>query len=90
MWSRLKGLPPYLGGKRRLLGRIFKRIPIPRDAPILVDVFKGGGSVALFGKARGYRVIANDIALRSHLVGVILHTSSTQGAELLLGLSGPR
>jgi adenine-specific DNA methylase len=32
----------------------------------------GGGSVSLFGKARGYRVIANDIALRSYIVGKAL------------------
>jgi len=72
MWSKLKALPPYFGGKRRLLGRIFKHIPKPSEAPVLVDAFMGGGSVALFGKARGYRVIANDIALRSHIVGKAL------------------
>lgn len=72
MWSKLKALPPYFGGKRRLLGRIFKHIPKPRDAPVLVDAFMGGGSVSLFAKARGYRVIANDIALRSYVVGKAL------------------
>jgi adenine-specific DNA methylase len=41
----------------------------PGDTPILVDAFMGGGSVSLFGKARGYRVIANDIAFRSYIVG---------------------
>ena len=39
MWQKLKALPPYFGGKRRLLGRIFKHMPKPRDAPILVDAF---------------------------------------------------
>ncbi|MFH1313978.1 MAG: DNA adenine methylase, partial [Candidatus Eisenbacteria bacterium] len=72
MWRRLKALPPYFGGKRKLLGRIFKQIPRPRDTPVLVDAFMGGGSVALFGKARGCRVVANDIALRSHIVGKAL------------------
>ncbi len=72
MWTRLKALPPYFGGKRRLLGRIFKQMPKPEEAPVLVDAFLGGGSVSLFGKARGYRVIANDIAYRSSIVGKAL------------------
>ncbi|MFH1314033.1 MAG: DNA adenine methylase [Candidatus Eisenbacteria bacterium] len=69
MWGRLRALPPYFGGKRKLLGRIFKQMPRPSEAPVLVDAFLGGGSVSLFGKARGYRVVANDIAFRSCLVG---------------------
>ena len=69
MWSKLKALPPYFGGKRRLLGRIFKHVPKPEECPVLVDAFMGGGSVSLFGKARGYRVVANDIAFRSYIVG---------------------
>jgi adenine-specific DNA methylase len=69
MWHRLKALPPYFGGKRKLLGKIFKYMPKPGAAPVLVDAFIGGGSVSLFGKARGYRVIANDIAIRSYVVG---------------------
>jgi hypothetical protein len=72
MWSRLKALPPYFGGKRRLLGRIFKHVPKPDEAPIFVDAFLGGGSVSLFAKGRGYRVVCNDIALRSHVVGKAL------------------
>jgi len=72
VWSKLKALPPYFGGKRRLLGRIFKHIPKPRDAPVLIDAFMGGGSVSLFGKARGYQVIANDISFRSYVVGKAL------------------
>jgi len=68
----LRALPPYFGGKRRLLGRIFKHMPKPQDAPGLVDAFLGGGSVSLFAKARGYRVIANDIAYRSSIVGKAL------------------
>jgi DNA adenine methylase len=72
MWTRLKALPPYFGGKRRLLGRIFKHVPKPEAAPVLVDAFLGGGSVSLFGKARGYRVLCNDIALRGYIVGKAL------------------
>jgi adenine-specific DNA methylase len=72
MWSRLKALPPYLGGKRRLLGHIFKHLPKPTEAPVFVDAFLGGGSVSLMAKAKGYRVICNDIALRSYVVGKAL------------------
>ncbi len=69
MWKRLSALPPYFGGKRKLLGQIVKRLPGPDEAPVFVDAFLGGGSVSLFAKARGYRVLCNDIALRSHIVG---------------------
>jgi hypothetical protein len=72
MWRPLNALPPYLGGKRRLLGHIFKPLPKPGDAPVFVDAFLGGGSVSLMAKARGYRVLCNDIALRSRIVGEAL------------------
>jgi adenine-specific DNA methylase len=36
---------------------------------VLLDAFMGGGAVSLFAKARGYRVISNDVALRSVIVG---------------------
>jgi hypothetical protein len=72
VWSKLKALPPYFGGKRRLLGRIFKHVPKPDEAPVFVDAFLGGGSVSLFAKGRGHRVICNDIALRSYIVGKAL------------------
>ncbi len=72
MWKRLAALPPYFGGKRKLLGRIMKHLPVPTEAPVFVDAFLGGGSVSLFAKARGYRVICNDIALRSYVVGKAL------------------
>ena len=57
MWKRLQALPPYLGGKRKLMGRIFKHLPGPTEAPVFIDAFLGGGSVSLMAKARGYRVI---------------------------------
>jgi len=72
MWTPLKSLPAYLGGKRKLLGHIFKHLPGPAEAPVFVDAFLGGGSVSLMAKAKGYRVICNDIALRSHVVGEAL------------------
>ncbi|MBZ0268988.1 DNA adenine methylase [bacterium] len=65
----LEALPPYLGGKRKLLGRILTVLPRPSDAPVFIDAFLGGGSVSLMAKGRGFRVICNDVALRSVLVG---------------------
>lgn len=65
-------LPPYFGGKRRLLGEIFRYLPSPAEAPVLADCFLGGGSVSLYAKARGYQVLCNDIAMRSYIVGKAL------------------
>jgi len=62
-------LPVYNGGKRRLLGAIFRDVPPPVEVPVFVDAFLGGGSVSLYAKARGYQVIANDVAERSVIVG---------------------
>ncbi len=72
MWGSFKALPPYFGGKRRLIGQIFKHLAGPKDARTFVDAFLGGGAVSLFAKARGYRVVCNDSALRSHIVGKAL------------------
>lgn len=57
-------LPPYLGGKRRLLGNIFRDLPPPSEAPVFADAFLGGGSVSLYAKLRGYRVLCNDLGWR--------------------------
>lgn len=65
----LCALPPYFGSKRRLLGRIFAVVPSADDAGVFADAFLGGGSVALVAKARGYRVVANDVADRSVIIG---------------------
>jgi hypothetical protein len=70
--SIFNALPPYLGGKRKLVGEIFRHIPPREEAPVLIDAFLGGGSASLFAKARGYRVIANDVAERSLIVGKAL------------------
>lgn len=63
------GLPAYLGGKRRLLKDIFRFVPPPSEAPVFADAFLGAGSVSLFSKMRGHRVLCNDVAERSYLVG---------------------
>ena len=75
-WLRVNGrpvssspLPPYLGGKRRLLGHIARVLPPPLKARTLADPFLGGGSVSLWAKRRGYQVLCNDIADRSVIVG---------------------
>lgn len=65
----LKALPPYFGGKQKLLGTIFAQMPKPAEAPVLVDAFLGGGSISLYAKAKGYTVLCNDISLRSAVVG---------------------
>jgi len=64
--------PSYPGGKRKLLGQIFRRIPPPHQAPRLVDGFLGAGSISLFAKHRGYHVACNDLAPRSTIVGQAL------------------
>jgi adenine-specific DNA methylase len=71
MWS---SLPPYLGGKRRLCPIIFREIDriVPRRmwrALTFLDAFHGGGSVSLFAKAQGFRVLACDIAERAVIIG---------------------
>jgi adenine-specific DNA-methyltransferase len=71
IWS---ALPPYLGGKRRLCPIIFREIDriVPRrrwSDLTLFDAFLGGGSVSLYGKAQGFKVIATDIAERAIVIG---------------------
>src|SRR5712691_8779567 len=78
MWS---ALPPYLGGKRRLCPLIFREIDrlVPRRAwrdLTLVDGFLGGGSVSLYAKAQGFRVVSTDIAERSITIGEALIENS--------------
>lgn len=67
MFSKFQSLPSYFGGKRKLVKHIFK--PIKKADGIFIDAFMGGGSVSLYAKAKGYKVIANDISLRSYIIG---------------------
>lgn len=71
-----QALPAYFGGKRRLVGEIFKRLPPSSRAPVFLDAFLGGGAVSLYAKARGYKVFCNDIAERSFIVGKSLIENS--------------
>jgi hypothetical protein len=72
---------PYLGGKRRLCPLIFREIDrlLPRrhwSGRTFLDGFLGGGSVSLYAKAMGFRVVACDIAERSIVVGRALIENS--------------
>lgn len=89
--SMFGALPPYFGGKRRLLGAIFRHLPPPSESPVLADAFLGGGAVSLYAKARGYRVVANDIAERSCIVGraLIANDRVTLAPDDLLRLFVP-
>ena len=79
--SFLAALPPYLGGKRRLCPVIFREIDriLPRRCwpwRTFLDAFLGGGSVSLYAKAQGFRVVACDIAERAITVGEALIANS--------------
>lgn len=89
-------LPPYLGGKRRLCPLIFREIAriIPRgqwSSLTFLDGFLGGGSVSLYAKAQGFRVVACDIAERSVIVGkALIENSCTKlTREDVLRLAAP-
>ena len=78
MWS---ALPGFLGGKRTLCGEIFREVDqvLPRrlwHGLTFLDGFLGGGSVSLYAKAQGFKVIATDIAERSIVVGDALIANS--------------
>ena len=78
LWS---ALPPYLGGKRRLCPLIFREVDrlLPRHlwpGLTFLDGFLGGGSVSLYAKAQGFRVVSTDIADRAIVVGQALIENS--------------
>lgn len=72
-WLPFYALPNYLGGKRRLAPTIFAEISKVYPARTwpaltLLDPCAGACAISLFGKAQGFRVIAGDIAERSHII----------------------
>ncbi len=75
MFSKFQSLPSYFGGKRKLVKYIFK--PIKKKDGVFIDAFLGGGSVSLYAKAKGYKVIANDIAYRSMIIGKAIITNNS-------------
>lgn len=92
MWTGFAALPNYLGGKRRLCPIIFREIADvypTRTWPglTLLDPFMGGGSVSLYAKAQGFKVLANDLAHRSYLIGKgIVENNDTRITDQDLGL----
>lgn len=89
--SYFDALPPYAGGKRRIVAGVFRHLPPPDAAPVLVDPFGGAMSVSLYAKARGYRVVCGDVALRSVVTGkaVVENDRITLAPEDLLRLFVP-
>ncbi|MFA6415814.1 MAG: DNA adenine methylase [Candidatus Paceibacterota bacterium] len=79
MFSKFQSLPSYFGGKRKLVKYIFK--PIKKTEGVFIDAFLGGGSVSLYAKAKGYKVIANDIAFRSVIIGRALISNNSVKLE---------
>ncbi len=81
------GLPPYPGGKRRLVPWIFanlsKHVPAGEWSKLtFLDAFLGGGAVSLFAKAQGFASIAcNDWSYRSQVVGQALLRNQNQILE---------
>jgi len=76
-----QALFPYLGGKRRLCPLIFREVDrlLPRRhwrGRTFLDGFLGGGSVSLYAKAQGFKVVATDIAERAITVGRALIENS--------------
>lgn len=65
---------PFLGGKRGMADRIAEKF----IGETLCDVFMGGGSISLKAKQKGLRVLANDIAYRSKIVGDSLIANSIE------------
>lgn len=72
--AQFSALPPYLGGKRRLIPWIFNTLakafpPASWGALTFLDAFVGGGSVSLYAKAQGFQQLyCNDWSERSQIV----------------------
>lgn len=67
------GVPAYLGGKRKLLGTIFRELAKAVDSLewrdcSFVDGFTGGGSVSIYAKAQFREVLSNDYSDRSAMI----------------------
>lgn len=73
MWRGYESLPAYFGGKRKLARKILSYA----EGDVFIDAFMGGGSVALLAKAKGYKVICNDIAERSRIIGKAIIENKT-------------
>jgi adenine-specific DNA methylase len=82
--SMFSGLPPYPGGKRRLVPWIFanlaNHVPTEEWSKLsFIDAFLGGGAVSLFAKAQGFSGISsNDWSDRSQIMGQALLVNQSQ------------
>lgn len=65
---------PFLGGKRKMADIIASHF----QGETLCDVFMGSGVISLKGKTLGMRVLANDIARRSGIIGNSLIVNGTE------------
>lgn len=65
---------PFLGGKRKMANVIASHF----QGETLCDVFMGSGVISLKGKQSGMRVLSNDIARRSEIIGNSLIANSTE------------
>lgn len=92
-----RGCPPYLGGKRRLAAWILAELAAYLPPPTwpgltLVDPMCGGGAMAVFAQAQGFRVEAGDAAERAAVVARALIANPGQRLTpddiLRLGLGG--
>ena len=77
-----RGLPAYLGGKRRFCPLLFSLLAehLPRadwQARRFLDPFSGGGAVSLYAKAQGFEVRASDLAERAAVVSRALIANSS-------------
>lgn len=76
--NTFSALPPYFGGKRKLIRWIFGNIAqvIPAqewERVTLLDALLGGGSISFYAKAQGFqKILANDISERSQILGQAL------------------
>lgn len=90
------GVPAYLGGKRKLLGTIFRELakavdPLEWRNCSFVDGFAGGGSVSIYAKAQFREVLSNDLSDRSTTIAhAILSNDSVRlsDADCVLLIAG--
>lgn len=87
MKNKLDGLVPFYGGKRKLLKNIIPHI----KGDVVADVFCGSCAVSLACKMAGKKVIANDIAYRSKIIGeaIIKNNAEHISDEDIYGLFLP-
>ncbi len=92
-----QALPPYMGGKRKLIPWIFQALSeiCPTsiwENRIFIDAFTGGGSISLYAKAQGFKkVLSNDVSERSQLIirGLLQNQSTYLTKEEALLLTQP-